>query len=115
MLISGRDLETSEYNSLNKGLPYITGASNIVDGQILINRWVENPKVISELDDLLISCKGTIGKTAINDIGDCHIARQIMSIRLFFHQQLQLMENQKRYLFLKRHQPILKILTGKAS
>lgn len=83
LLISGRDLETSEYNSLNKGLPYITGASNIVDGQILINRWVENPKVISELDDLLISCKGTIGKTAINDIGDCHIARQIMSIRLF--------------------------------
>jgi type I restriction enzyme S subunit len=82
-LLSGRDLEPSEYNDSGNGIPYITGASNIEAGIITVNRWTPEPAVISTIGDLLISCKGTIGKTAFNNIGDVHIARQIMAIRNF--------------------------------
>lgn len=82
-LISGRDLEPSEYNALRNGIPYITGASNIDNGVINITRWTPSPVVISATNDLLITCKGTIGKTVFNKIGDVHIARQIMAIRNF--------------------------------
>ena len=44
-------------------------------------RWTTCPKVISEKSDILISCKGTIGETVINNIGEIHIARQFMAIR----------------------------------
>ena len=80
-LLSGRDLAPSEYNDCGKGIPYITGASNFVNGEIQINRWTEKPQVISYVGDLLITCKGTIGEIAINDFGEAHLARQIMAIR----------------------------------
>ena len=80
-LLSGRDLDPHFYNDKNKGIPYIIGASNIVKEHILVNRWTENPKVISELGDLLITCKGTVGSMAFNNLGDIHIARQIMACR----------------------------------
>ncbi len=82
-LISGRDLKPSQYNDTQNGIPYITGASNIENSNLYINRWTESPAVISKTNDLLISCKGTIGKTAFNIIGDIHIARQIMAIRKY--------------------------------
>ncbi|WP_096023353.1 restriction endonuclease subunit S [Campylobacter lanienae] len=80
-LLSGRDLEPSEYNSLSKGIPYMTGASNFENEKLIINRWTDKPATISRLGDLLITCKGTIGELAINHIGEVHIARQIMAIR----------------------------------
>ena len=79
-LLSGRDLEANQYNSDNKGIPYMTGASNFSKGELLINRWTQQPATISHLGDLLITCKGTIGEMAYNRIGDIHIARQIMAI-----------------------------------
>ena len=80
-LLSGRDLTTKEYsNTKTTGVPYITGASNFSDGHLLINRWTNHPKTVSKLNDLLITCKGTIGDIAYNNIGDIHIARQIMAI-----------------------------------
>ena len=78
-LLSGRDLEPSKYNSIGKGIPYITGASNIEES-ITVSRWTEYPTTISHMGDLLITCKGTVGTMAINNIGNIHIARQIMSI-----------------------------------
>ena len=80
-LLSGRDLEPSEYNSLSKGIPYMTGASNFENEKLIINRWTDKPATISRLGDLLITCKGTIGELAINHVGDIHIARQIMAIQ----------------------------------
>lgn len=80
-LISGRDLVPEQYNDQNNGIPYITGASNIDDGCVIINRWTTEPVVISNPDDILITCKGTVGLTAFNNFGICHLARQIMAIR----------------------------------
>ena len=81
-LISGRDLKKTQYNDLKQGIPYVTGASNIINGQLLINRWTDEPAVIAIKNDILLSCKGTIGKILILNEDKVHIARQIMSIRL---------------------------------
>lgn len=80
-LLSGRDLTPDQYNDIDFGIPYITGATNIVDNSVLINRWTQNPVVISNLNDILLTCKGTVGEIAVNTIGPCHIARQFMAIR----------------------------------
>ena len=80
-LISGRDLSPSEYNASENGIPYITGASNFINGSVELVRWTPSPQVITEYGDLLLTCKGTIGEMAINDFGSAHIARQIMAIR----------------------------------
>jgi type I restriction enzyme S subunit len=81
LLVSGRDLTPDCYNSNNDGIPYLTGASNFENDSVIVNRWTPKPVVISYNGDVLITCKGTIGKTAINQIGKCHIARQIMAFR----------------------------------
>jgi type I restriction enzyme S subunit len=80
-LLSGRDLTPSEYSAEVIGIPYITGASNFSDGELIINRWTYSPKVVAKNGDLLITCKGTVGAMRINTQGDVHIARQIMAIR----------------------------------
>ena len=84
LLLSGRDLELTQYNSVSNGIPYMTGASNFKNGILIKNRWTDTPIVISVLGDLLITCKGTIVEMAFNTIGDIHIARQIMAIRSSF-------------------------------
>ena len=83
-LLSGRDLSPSEYNACRAGIPYITGASNFVNGKVELIRWTATPQVITEKGDLLLTCKGTVGETAFNDFGHAHIARQIMAIRNTF-------------------------------
>ncbi len=81
-LISGQDVVKSLQNTSGKGLPYITGASKISKESIILNTWTKYPKKISKEGDLCISVKGTIGKMAINKIGDAGIGRQIMAIRV---------------------------------
>lgn len=81
-LLSGQDMDPTKYNTLEKGTIYLTGAGNIDDnGELVINRWTEEPKAIAKKGDLLISCKGTIGKTHILEVEEVHIARQFMSLR----------------------------------
>lgn len=74
--------------------PYITGASNLANGAVLVNRWTNTPTSISHKGDLLITCKGTVGAMAYNTIGDIHIARQIMSI----HSEWILIDYVEKYL-----------------
>ena len=80
-LLSGRDLKKSEYSNAKVGIPYIIGASNFDNGNIIIERWTNNPQVISFKNDILLTCKGTVGELAFNTCGDVHIARQVMAIR----------------------------------
>lgn len=81
-LNSGQDMTPDNYNSIHEGIPYITGASNISNGIIEINRWTKTPKSISRKGDLLITCKGTIGEMAYMESDFAHIARQIMAINV---------------------------------
>lgn len=82
-LISGRDLAITQIldKPTQSSVPYITGASQMIEGCLVLNRWTEVPVVISHKNDVLLSCKGTVGKLALNTCGDIHIARQIMAIR----------------------------------
>ena len=81
-LFSGQDLDPSRYNNEGIGIPYITGASNLEDGKVAINRWTDSPTTHATDGDLLITCKGSgVGKMAWCDICDAHIARQIMALR----------------------------------
>ena len=83
-LTSGTDLTPEEYSPDNIGVPYLTGASNISeDNSIIINRYTNARYINSHKDEILLTCKGTIGKIAINQIGDIHVARQFMSIKSF--------------------------------
>ena len=83
-LISGQDFPPEKYNNKQVGIPYVIGASNIDNEQLIINRWTENPSVCSNYNDLLVVCKGAgVGKMAINNIGKVHIARQIQAVRTF--------------------------------
>lgn len=80
-LLSGRDLSPQNYNDTNGAYPYITGASNFNKATLIINRWTDTPEVLSVINDVLLTCKGTIGEIAINTVGEIHIARQIMALR----------------------------------
>lgn len=79
-LRSGQDLTPDRYNDDKEGIPYITGASNFEGGEIIINRWTSSPTSIANKGDLLITCKGTVGKMAYLQVDKAHIARQIMGI-----------------------------------
>lgn len=84
-LVSGRDLTPECYSdsSLNEGVPYITGASNIENGKVIINRWTAKPSTLAYKDDLLLTCKGTVGLLAFLPCECAHIARQVMSLQAF--------------------------------
>ena len=80
-LQSGQDMTPDKYNDCGKGIPYITGASNIENGNVLINRWTEYGRAFAYCGDILLTCKGTVGTMAVLQEPQVHIARQIMAIR----------------------------------
>ena len=80
-LYSGRDLEASSCNTERRGIPYLVGASCIEGNAISVYRWTEYPEVVAKRDDILLSCKGTVGEVLLNALGNVHIARQFMAIR----------------------------------
>ena len=103
-LLSGTDFAPDEYNSVGKGIAYITGASNIIGSQILVNRWTETPRQIAHEGDILLVCKGSgYGKTVICNIEQAHIARQIMAV-----QKCNLLDMQYIKLFLDSSFDLLK-------
>ena len=79
-LQSGQDLTSEKFNDQGEGIPYITGASNIVNESVKINRWTKFGKSFAYKNDLLITCKGTVGSMAFLRVEKAHIARQIMAI-----------------------------------
>ena len=82
-LTSGQDLTPDMYNVKQKGIPYITGASNIEDGKIIINRWTDKGRAFAYRGDLLLTCKGTVGTMAFLTEEKAHIGRQIMGISTY--------------------------------
>ena len=83
-LTSGVDLEPKDYFSESNcsSIPYITGASCIDEkGNLVINRFTDKSHVNSTIGDILLTCKGTIGKITVNDKGNMHLARQLMGIK----------------------------------
>jgi len=81
-LISGQHLLASQHNDQKRGIPYLTGPSDFGKIHPIPTRWTEQPKVIAQPGDILITVKGSgVGKT--NKLIDCPtaISRQLMAIR----------------------------------
>ena len=81
-LLSGQDFEPSGYNDEGNGIPYMTGASCIENGETVVNRWTETPKCLAYKGDVLLVCKGS-GYGAIAKLAQekAHIARQFMALK----------------------------------
>ncbi|MDO4445730.1 MAG: restriction endonuclease subunit S [Bacillota bacterium] len=82
-LLSGQDFNPAEYNDYNEGIPYMTGASCIVEGKTVENRWTTVPRCIAYKGDVLLVCKGSgCGSLARLSQEKAHIARQFMDLQV---------------------------------
>lgn len=80
-IISGQHLLASDYSHDQKGIPYITGPADFLNGRISTSKYTIKPKVLCEVGDILITVKGSgTGSVAISDKVYC-ISRQLMAIR----------------------------------
>ena len=82
ILVSGQDFPPHSYNDDRHGIPYMTGASCIIDNITIENRWTKIPCCIAEEGDVLLVCKGSgYGTIAILSQKIAHIARQFMALK----------------------------------
>jgi len=83
VVLQGKNIDKAKLNTEKKGLPYVVGASCLQDSGIVCERYCEDyeAKTISRLGDVLISVVGTIGKFAVNTIGDCVLSKHICAVR----------------------------------
>ena len=81
-LQSGQDFAPAEYNDQGLGIPYMTGASCIANGETVVSRWTQTPRCYAYRGDTLLVCKGS-GSGAVVKLSQekVHIARQFMSLR----------------------------------
>ena len=81
-LQSGQDFAPSDYNEHGEGIPYLTGASCIVDGKTAVSRWTTTPRCFAYYGDTLLVCKGSgSGAVVMLSQDKVHIARQFMALR----------------------------------
>ena len=83
LLLVGKNIDKGKLNAEGKGLPYIVGASSMKDGRLQCSSYCKDVsgKVISRRNDVLISTVGTLGKLAVNDIGDCVLSKHVCAVR----------------------------------
>jgi type I restriction enzyme, S subunit len=82
-LISGQHLLAHEHNRDGRGIPYLTGPADFGAKHPIPTRWTEQPKVIAQPGDILITVKGAgIGKTNVLADQPMAISRQLMAIRV---------------------------------
>ena len=81
-LQSGQDFSPSDYNDDEEGIPYMTGASCIVNGKTVVSRWTLSPRCFAYCGDTLLVCKGSgSGAVVMLSQEKVHIARQFMALR----------------------------------
>jgi type I restriction enzyme S subunit len=81
-LTSGQHLTPSEYNSEERGIPYITGPADFGPRYPTISRWTTQPKACALQGDILITVKGAgVGKINVCDAPETAISRQLMAAR----------------------------------
>lgn len=81
-LVSGQHLSPEEYNTRHEGIPYITGPAEFKDRRPSPTKWTSERRAIARVGDVLITVKGSgVGKTALCDLEELAISRQLMAIR----------------------------------
>lgn len=83
VVLQGKNIDKKYLNTDRKGLPYIVGASCIKDSGLVCEKFTERTEnaEISQLGDVIISVVGTLGKMAVNNIGDCVLSKHVCAVR----------------------------------
>lgn len=83
VILQGKNIDKKKLNESRNGLPYIVGASCLKDGGVVCKSYCENTEnqVISRLGDVIISTVGTLGKMAVNNLGDCVLSKHVCAVR----------------------------------
>lgn len=83
VILEGKNVDKKKLNTEKKGLPYIVGASSLQNGQLECKSYCENAEnqIISQKGDVIISTVGTLGKMAVNNIGDCVLSKHVCAVR----------------------------------
>lgn len=81
-LVSGQHLQPSEYSGQNQsGPPYITGPADFGKSGLVITRYAVVRKAVAQKGQILLTVKGAgVGKTAICDLPEVAISRQLMAM-----------------------------------
>jgi type I restriction enzyme S subunit len=81
-LVSGQHLQPNEYSDReDSGPPYITGPADFGDNGLVITRYALLRKAVAEKGQILLTVKGAgVGKTAICDLQEVAISRQLMAM-----------------------------------
>lgn len=79
-LLSGRDAALTRCNDQGRGIPYVMGASNFDEDGLRIERWIEEPEVVSPRGAVLVTVKGTVGKLHIQEDDKLNLSRQVMAM-----------------------------------
>jgi len=82
-ILVGKNINKDKLNADGKGLPYIVGASSLQDSVLECKGHCESieGQIISKTGDVIISTVGTLGKMAINNIGDCVLSKHVCAVR----------------------------------
>ena len=96
-LVSGQHLQPGEYSDQKQsGPPYITGPADFGENGLVITRYATVRKALATANQILLTVKGAgIGKTAICDLPEVAISRQLMAMTAI--------EWSQRYLLLTAH------------
>ena len=81
-LVSGQHLQPGEYSEQKDGgLPYITGPADFGRNGLVITRQAIVKKATAKAGQILLTVKGAgVGKTAVCDLPEVAISRQLMAI-----------------------------------
>lgn len=81
-LVSGQHLQPNEYSDHKQsGPPYITGPADFGEKGLVITRYATVRKAVATEDQILLTVKGAgVGKTAVCDLPEVAISRQLMAM-----------------------------------
>lgn len=83
LILEGKNVDKKKLNTEKEGLPYIVGASSLQNGKLECKSYCANAEnqIISQKGDVIISIVGTLGKMAVNNIGDCVLSKHVCAVR----------------------------------
>ncbi|MEX2484162.1 MAG: restriction endonuclease subunit S [Brumimicrobium sp.] len=79
-VIAGQSPPSSSYNQEKNGVPFFQGKADFNEKHPSIRYWCNEPKKISQPNDILISVRAPVGAININNIKSC-IGRGLAAIR----------------------------------
>ena len=79
-VIAGQSPPSSTYNQNGDGMPFFQGKADFGELYPTVRYWCDNPKKISQPNDILFSLRAPVGPTNINRIQAC-IGRGLAAIR----------------------------------